>query len=58
MCRARVPPWWPSSERITPGFVRDHAAKQGQSEEEALKKGMEEKAVEFKQAGAQIYHKS
>ena len=27
--------------------VRDYAAKQGVSEEEALEKGMEEKAVEF-----------
>ena len=35
--------------------VRDYAAKQGLSEEEALKKGMEEKAVEFKQTGARIY---
>ena len=35
--------------------VRDYAASQGISEEEALKKGLEEKAVEFKQAGAQIY---
>ncbi|MDV3238836.1 MAG: phosphomethylpyrimidine synthase ThiC [Gammaproteobacteria bacterium] len=35
--------------------VRDYAASQGISEDEALKKGLEEKAVEFKQAGAQIY---
>ncbi|MCW9059570.1 MAG: phosphomethylpyrimidine synthase ThiC [Gammaproteobacteria bacterium] len=35
--------------------VRDYAAKLGLSEDEALKKGMEEKAVEFKKAGAQIY---
>ena len=35
--------------------VRDYAASQGLSEDEALKKGMEEKAVEFKKTGAQIY---
>ncbi len=37
--------------------VRDYAASQKLSEEEALKKGMEEKAAEFKQAGASIYRK-
>lgn len=35
--------------------MREYAAAQGMSEEEALKKGMEEKAVEFKKTGAQIY---
>src|SRR5690606_36678342 len=35
--------------------VRDYAASQGLSEDEALKKGMEEKAVELKKTGAQIY---
>jgi phosphomethylpyrimidine synthase len=35
--------------------VRDYAAKLGLSEDEALKKGMEEKAVEFKKTGARIY---
>ena len=35
--------------------VRDYAAKLGLSEDEALKKGMEEKAVEFKKTGAEIY---
>ncbi|MFN2309706.1 MAG: phosphomethylpyrimidine synthase ThiC [Gammaproteobacteria bacterium] len=35
--------------------VRDYAASQGLTEGEALAKGMQEKAVEFKQAGAQIY---
>jgi phosphomethylpyrimidine synthase len=35
--------------------VRDYAASQGISEEQALKQGMEEKAVEFKKTGAQIY---
>jgi phosphomethylpyrimidine synthase len=38
--------------------VRDYAAAQGLSEEEALKKGMEQKAVEFKKAGAEIYKKT
>jgi phosphomethylpyrimidine synthase len=35
--------------------VRDFAAAQGVSEQEALAKGMETKAVEFVKAGAQIY---
>ena len=35
--------------------VRDYAASQGLTEDEALKKGMEEKAVEFKREGARIY---
>ncbi|AKJ96292.1 thiamine biosynthesis protein ThiC [Thioalkalivibrio versutus] len=35
--------------------VRDYAAAQGVSEDEALKKGMQEKAVEFVNKGAQIY---
>jgi phosphomethylpyrimidine synthase len=38
--------------------VRDFAAAQGVSEEAALKKGMEVKAVEFVKAGAEIYHRS
>ncbi|MDR4516965.1 MAG: phosphomethylpyrimidine synthase ThiC [Nitrosomonas sp.] len=37
--------------------VRDYAAKQGVSEDEALKQGMDEKAAEFKKAGAEIYNK-
>jgi len=37
--------------------VRDYAAAQQLSGEEALKKGMEEKAAEFKQAGANLYRK-
>ncbi|MEX3629775.1 MAG: phosphomethylpyrimidine synthase ThiC [Burkholderia sp.] len=37
--------------------VRDFAAKQGVSESEALKKGMEVKAVEFVKTGAEIYHR-
>jgi phosphomethylpyrimidine synthase len=35
--------------------VRDYAAKQGLTEDEALRKGMEEKAVEFVKTGAEIY---
>ncbi len=35
--------------------VREYAAKQGVSEQEALKKGMEEKAVEFVESGSEIY---
>ena len=35
--------------------VRDYAAKLGTDEQTALKKGMEEKAIEFKKSGAQIY---
>jgi len=38
--------------------VRDFAAKQGVSEQEALAKGMEVKSVEFVQQGAQVYHKT
>jgi len=37
--------------------VRDYAAKHGFTNEEALKKGMEVKAVEFVKQGAQIYAK-
>ena len=37
--------------------VRDFAASQGVSEEEALKKGMEVKAVEFVKSGAELYRK-
>ncbi len=35
--------------------VRDYAAKQGITEEAALQKGMQEKAVEFVKQGAEIY---
>jgi phosphomethylpyrimidine synthase len=35
--------------------VREYAEKQGVTEQEALAKGMEEKAEEFKQQGAEIY---
>ena len=37
--------------------VRDYAEKQGISEMDALKQGMEVKAVEFVKSGAQIYQK-
>ena len=37
--------------------VRDYAAKQGIGEVEALKRGMETKAVEFVKQGAEIYRK-
>ena len=35
-----------------------YAASQKLSEEEALTKGMEQKAVEFRQAGAEVYRKA
>ncbi len=38
--------------------VRDYAAKLGVSDQEALTKGMEVKAVEFVQKGAEIYSKA
>ncbi|MEO8345492.1 MAG: phosphomethylpyrimidine synthase ThiC [Betaproteobacteria bacterium] len=38
--------------------VREYAAKLGVSDEEALKKGMEVKAVEFVKKGAEIYSKA
>jgi len=38
--------------------VRDYAAKQGFSEDEALAKGMAEKAREFVEQGAEIYRKA
>ncbi len=37
--------------------VRDYAAKQGLSDEEALQKGMEVKSVEFVKQGAEVYRK-
>jgi phosphomethylpyrimidine synthase len=37
--------------------VREYAEKQGVTAEAALKKGMEEKSIEFVKKGAQIYHK-
>ena len=38
--------------------VRDYAAKLGVDEAAALEKGMEAKAVEFVQKGAEIYSKA
>jgi phosphomethylpyrimidine synthase len=38
--------------------VREYAAKQGVSADEALKKGMQEKAVEFVKKGAEIYQRA
>src|SRR6187401_1448719 len=38
--------------------VRDYAAKQGVAEDEALAKGMSEKAAEFVKRGAEIYSKA
>ena len=38
--------------------VREYAAKQGVSADEALKKGMQEKAIEFVKKGAEIYHRA
>ncbi len=35
--------------------VRDYAARQGVDEADALKKGMEEKAIEFVRSGAEVY---
>ena len=37
--------------------VRDYAAKQGISEDEALKEGMKSKSVEFIEKGAEVYLK-
>jgi phosphomethylpyrimidine synthase len=38
--------------------VREFAAKKGISERDALKKGMEEKSIEFVETGAKIYNKT
>ena len=38
--------------------VREYAAKEGVSEQDALKKGMEAKSVEFVKQGAEVYHKA
>ena len=38
--------------------VRDYAATQGVSENEALEKGMQEKSEEFVKQGAEIYRKA
>ena len=37
--------------------VRDYAATLGVSEEEALNKGMEVKAIEFVKSGGEVYRK-
>jgi phosphomethylpyrimidine synthase len=38
--------------------VRKYAAEQGISDEQALQSGMEQKARDFNQAGAEIYAKA
>lgn len=38
--------------------MRDFAAPQGVSEQEALEKGVEAKSVEFVRQGAEVYHKA
>ncbi len=38
--------------------VRKYAAEQGITEEAALKQGLEQKATEFNEAGAEIYAKA
>jgi phosphomethylpyrimidine synthase len=38
--------------------VRDYAAAKGMNEDEALKKGMEEKSIEFIKKGVEIYQKT
>ena len=45
------------SMRITED-VRKHAAEHGVSEEEAVRKGMEEKSREFVEKGAELYAKA
>jgi phosphomethylpyrimidine synthase len=37
--------------------VRDFAAKQGVSEQEAVARGMAEKSTEFRQSGSEIYQR-
>ena len=46
-----------SREMNTTKNVRKYAAEQGIAEEEALKKGMEEKSKEFVEKGAEVYAK-
>jgi len=38
--------------------VRDYAAAQGVTEEEALKQGLEAKAIEFRKGGSEVYRKA
>jgi len=40
------------------GHIRKYAAEQGIAEEEALKKGMEEKFKEFAEKGSELYAKA
>ena len=37
--------------------VRDHAAREGMAEADALEAGMAEKAAEFRAAGAEVYRR-
>ena len=37
--------------------VRDYAAEKGLSEQDALQKGMQEKAIEFVKKGSEVYQK-
>ena len=45
----------PGRSRKISEDVRQYAAQQGISEEEALEKGMEEKSKEFVEKGAEVY---
>jgi phosphomethylpyrimidine synthase len=38
--------------------VRRYAAEQGVTEEQAIKKGLEQKATEFTKSGAEVYAKT
>jgi len=38
--------------------VRDYAAQQGLTEDEALQEGMKTKSIEFMKTGSEIYHKA
>ena len=55
--RSRVNKGAFSSKKISQD-VRDFAAKEGLSEQDALAKGMEVKSVEFVKQGAEVYHKA
>ena len=39
-------------------MIEEHMAEQGIAEEEALKRGMEEKSKEFVEKGAEVYAKA
>ena len=54
-CSMCGPHFW--SMKITQD-VRDYAAAKGMNEDEALKKGMEEKSIEFIKKGVEIYQKT